>query len=184
MSRAPFVMGKASAPYQRQAELFDTTIGWRFVNPLMAQHFGTDSMPETAENVAELLNISRADQDAFAWRSQQRTAQAQRDGILAQEIVPVQIVGRKGAVSDVREDEHPRPETTLEQLAKLKAPFRGRRHYCGQCFRRQRWRRGADHRQRTAGRYRGAHAAGAYRGDGDGGCRTAPDGTGAGTGGA
>lgn len=124
MSRAPFVMGKASAPYQRQAELFDTTIGWRFVNPLMAQHFGTDSMPETAENVAELLNISRADQDAFAWRSQQRTAQAQRDGILAQEIVPVQIVGRKGAVSDVREDEHPRPETTLEQLAKLKAPFR------------------------------------------------------------
>ncbi len=185
MSRAPFVMGKASAPYQRQAELFDTTIGWRFVNPLMAQHFGTDSMPETAENVAELLNISRADQDAFAWRSQQRTAQAQRDGILAQEIVPVQIVGRKGAVSDVREDEHPRPETTLEQLAKLKAPFRrGRRHYCGQCFRRQRWRRGADHRQRTAGRYPGAHAAGAYRGDGDGGCRTAPDGTGAGTGGA
>ncbi|OSY20592.1 3-oxoadipyl-CoA thiolase [Klebsiella pneumoniae] len=111
MSRAPFVMGKASAP-------------WRFVNPLMAQHFGTDSMPETAENVAELLNISRADQDAFAWRSQQRAAQAQRDGILAQEIVPVQIVGRKGAVSDVREDEHPRPETTLEQLAKLKAPFR------------------------------------------------------------
>ena len=100
------------------------TIGWRFVNPLMAQHFGTDSMPETAENVAELLNISRADQDAFAWRSQQRAAQAQRDGILAQEIVPVQIVGRKGAVSDVREDEHPRPETTLEQLAKLKAPFR------------------------------------------------------------
>ncbi len=97
----------------------------------------------------------------------------------------MQIVGRKGAVSDVREDEHPRPETTLEQLAKLKAPFRQwRRHYCGQCFRRQRWRRGADHRQRTAGRYPGAHAAGAYRGDGDGGCRTAPDGTGAGTGGA
>ncbi|SQC88757.1 acetyl-CoA acetyltransferase [Klebsiella pneumoniae] len=185
MSRAPFVMGKASTPYQRQAELFDTTIGWRFVNPLMAQHFGTDSMPETAENVAELLNISRADQDAFAWRSQQRTAQAQRDGILAQEIVPVQIVGRKGAVSDVREDEHPRPETTLEQLAKLKSAVPpGRRHYCGQCFRRQRWRRGADHRQRTAGRYPGAHAAGAYRGDGDGGCRTAPDGTGAGTGGA
>ena len=124
MSRAPFVMGKASAPYQRQAELFDTTIGWRFVNPLMAQHFGTDSMPETAENVAELLNISRIDQDAFAWRSQQRTAQAQRDGILAQEIVPVQIIGKKGAVSAVRDDEHPRPETTLEQLAKLKAPFR------------------------------------------------------------
>jgi 3-oxo-5,6-didehydrosuberyl-CoA/3-oxoadipyl-CoA thiolase len=124
MSRAPFVMGKASAPFQRQAELFDTTIGWRFVNPLMQQQFGTDSMPETAENVAELLNISRADQDAFAFRSQQLTAKAQRAGILAQEIVPVQIIGKKGAVSAVREDEHPRAETTLEQLAGLKTPFR------------------------------------------------------------
>ncbi|MFA9601230.1 3-oxoadipyl-CoA thiolase [Citrobacter portucalensis] len=124
MSRAPFVMGKATAPFQRQAEMFDTTIGWRFVNPLMQQQFGTDSMPETAENVAELLNISREDQDAFAYRSQQRTAKAQRDGILAQEIVPVQIIGKKGAVSAVREDEHPRAETTLEQLAQLKTPFR------------------------------------------------------------
>lgn len=124
MSRAPFVMGKATAPFQRQAEMFDTTIGWRFVNPLMQQRFGTDSMPETAENVAELLNISREDQDAFAYRSQQRTAKAQRDGILAQEIVPVQIIGKKGAVSAVREDEHPRAETTLEQLAQLKTPFR------------------------------------------------------------
>lgn len=124
MSRAPFVMGKATAPYQRQAEMFDTTIGWRFVNPLMQQQFGTDSMPETAENVAELLNISRRDQDVFAYRSQQRTAKAQRDGILAQEIVPVQIIGKKGAVSAVREDEHPRAETTLEQLASLKTPFR------------------------------------------------------------
>lgn len=124
MSRAPFVMGKAIAPFQRQAEMFDTTIGWRFVNPLMQQQFGTDSMPETAENVAELLNISREDQDAFAYRSQQRTAKAQRDGILAQEIVPVQIIGKKGAVSAVREDEHPRAETTLEQLAQLKTPFR------------------------------------------------------------
>lgn len=124
MSRAPFVMGKATTPYQRQAEMFDTTIGWRFVNPLMQQQFGTDSMPETAENVAELLNISREDQDAFAYRSQQRTAKAQRDGILAQEIVPVQIIGKKGAVSAVREDEHPRAETTLEQLASLKTPFR------------------------------------------------------------
>ncbi|EEH92535.1 3-oxoadipyl-CoA thiolase [Citrobacter portucalensis] len=124
MSRAPFVMGKATAPFQRQAEMFDTTIGWRFVNPLMQQQFGTDSMPETAENVAELLNISREDQDAFAYRSQQRTAKAQRDGILAQEIVPVQIIGKKGAVSAVREDEHPRTETTLEQLAQLKTPFR------------------------------------------------------------
>lgn len=124
MSRAPFVMGKATTPYQRQAEMFDTTIGWRFVNPLMQQQFGTDSMPETAENVAELLNISREDQDVFAYRSQQRTAKAQRDGILAQEIVPVQIIGKKGAVSAVREDEHPRAETTLEQLAQLKTPFR------------------------------------------------------------
>ncbi|WFW11458.1 3-oxoadipyl-CoA thiolase [Citrobacter freundii] len=124
MSRAPFVMGKATAPFQRQAEMFDTTIGWRFVNPLMQQQFGTDSMPETAENVAELLNISREDQDAFAYRSQQRTAKAQRDGILAQEIVPVQIIGKKGAVSAVRDDEHPRAETTLEQLSQLKTPFR------------------------------------------------------------
>ena len=124
MSRAPFVMGKANAPFQRQAELFDTTIGWRFVNPLMQQQFGTDSMPETAENVAELLNISRTDQDAFAFRSQQRTVKAQRAGILAQEIVPVQIIGKKGALSAVGEDEHPRAETTLEQLAGLKTPFR------------------------------------------------------------
>ena len=124
MSRAPFVMGKASAPFQRQAEMFDTTIGWRFVNPLMARQFGTDSMPETAENVAELLNISRADQDAFALRSQQRTAAAQRDGILAQEIIPVTVPGRKGAVAEIALDEHPRPETTAQQLAALKAPFR------------------------------------------------------------
>ncbi|HEX4502464.1 MAG TPA: 3-oxoadipyl-CoA thiolase [Scandinavium sp.] len=124
MSRAPFVMGKATTPFQRQAEMFDTTIGWRFVNPLMQQHFGTDSMPETAENVAELLKISRADQDAFAWRSQQRTAIAQRNGILAQEIVPVSVKGKKGAVTEVTEDEHPRAETTLEQLAALKTPFR------------------------------------------------------------
>ncbi|MGP3591832.1 3-oxoadipyl-CoA thiolase [Vagococcus sp. WN89Y] len=124
MSRAPFVMGKASAAFQRQAELFDTTIGWRFVNPLMAQHFGTDSMPETAENVAQLLNISRSDQDAFAWRSQQRAARAQREGILAQEIVPVLVAGKKGAVSEISQDEHPRPETTPDQLSALKAPFR------------------------------------------------------------
>ncbi|GHD91701.1 acetyl-CoA acetyltransferase [Pseudocitrobacter faecalis] len=124
MSRAPFVMGKASAPFQRQAEMFDTTIGWRFVNPLMQQHFGTDSMPETAENVAELLNISRDDQDAFAYRSQQRAAKAQRDGVFAEEIVAVRVPGKKGTFTDVLDDEHLRPETTLEQLSKLKAPFR------------------------------------------------------------
>ncbi len=123
MSRAPFVMGKASTPFQRHAEMFDTTIGWRFVNPLMAEHFGTDSMPETAENVAELLNISRADQDAFAWRSQQRAQLARENGVLAEEIVPVQLKGKKGAVTEIREDEHPRPETTLQQLNGLKAPF-------------------------------------------------------------
>ena len=124
MSRAPFVMGKATTPFQRQAEMFDTTIGWRFVNPLMQQHFGTDSMPETAENVAELLKISRADQDAFAWRSQQRTAIAQQNGILAEEIVPVSVKGKKGALTELTQDEHPRAETTLEQLAALKTPFR------------------------------------------------------------
>ena len=124
MSRAPFVMGKASSPFQRQADMFDTTIGWRFVNPLMHQQFGTDSMPETAENVAELLNISRADQDAFALRSQQRTALAQQNGILAQEIVPVSVAGKKGVTSEVSLDEHPRAETTLAQLAALKTPFR------------------------------------------------------------
>ncbi len=124
MSRAPFVMGKASTPFQRQAEMFDTTIGWRFVNPLMAEQFGTDSMPETAENVAELLNISRADQDAFAWRSQQRAQLARENGVLAEEIVPVQLKGKKGSVTEIREDEHPRPETTLQQLNGLKAPFR------------------------------------------------------------
>ncbi|MDF3828950.1 MULTISPECIES: 3-oxoadipyl-CoA thiolase [unclassified Pseudocitrobacter] len=124
MSRAPFVMGKASAPFQRQCEMFDTTIGWRFVNPLMQQQFGTDSMPETAENVAELLNISRADQDAFAYRSQQRAAKAQRDGVFAEEIVAVRVPGKKGTFTEVLDDEHLRPETTLEQLGKLKAPFR------------------------------------------------------------
>ncbi len=124
MSRAPFVMGKATSAFQRQNEIFDTTIGWRFVNPLMAQQFGTDSMPETAENVAELLRISREDQDAFAFRSQQRTARAQANGILAQEIVPVMVKGKKGAVTEVVHDEHLRPDTTLEMLAGLKAPFR------------------------------------------------------------
>lgn len=124
MSRAPFVMAKATAAFQRQAEIFDTTLGWRFVNPLMHQTFGTDSMPETAENVAELLNISRADQDAFALRSQQRTARAQQNGVLAQEIVPVLVPGKKGAVTEVSVDEHPRADTTLAQLAALKAPFR------------------------------------------------------------
>ncbi|RDL27973.1 3-oxoadipyl-CoA thiolase [Serratia fonticola] len=124
MTRAPLVMGKADSAFSRQAQLFDTTIGWRFVNPLMHGAFGTDSMPETAENVAAQFGISRADQDAFALRSQQRTALAQQRGILAQEIIPVSLSGKKGAITQFSEDEHPRAETTLEQLQKLKTPFR------------------------------------------------------------
>ncbi|NUU38394.1 3-oxoadipyl-CoA thiolase [Pseudomonas sp. C2B4] len=124
MSRAPMVMGKAEQAFSRQAEIFDTTIGWRFVNPLMKKGFGIDSMPETAENVAEQFNISRADQDAFALRSQQRAAAAQANGRLAKEIVAVEIPQRKGPAKIVEQDEHPRGDTTLEQLAKLGTPFR------------------------------------------------------------
>ncbi|EKV27711.1 Acetyl-CoA acetyltransferase [Caenispirillum salinarum AK4] len=123
MTRAPFVMGKAETAFARQAEVFDTTIGWRFVNPILKEQYGIDSMPETAENVAEDFNISRADQDAFAFRSQKRTAAAQASGRLAKEIVPVEIPRRKGDPVIVDRDEHPR-ETTLEKLAALKTPFR------------------------------------------------------------
>ncbi|WP_434114997.1 3-oxoadipyl-CoA thiolase [Paraburkholderia caffeinilytica] len=123
MSRAPFVMGKASSAFSRQADIFDTTIGWRFVNPLMKQMYGVDSMPETGENVATDYNISRADQDAFALRSQQKAARAQRDGTLAQEIVGVTIAQKKGDPIIVSQDEHPR-ETSLEALAKLKGVVR------------------------------------------------------------
>ncbi|BAU74734.1 beta-ketoadipyl CoA thiolase [Metapseudomonas furukawaii] len=124
MSRAPYVLGKAETAFSRQAEIFDTTIGWRFVNPLMQAEFGIDSMPETAENVAERFGISRADQDAFALRSQQRAAAAQANGRLAKEIVPVEIPQRKGPPKVVSQDEHPRGDTTLEQLARLGTPFR------------------------------------------------------------
>ncbi|MGY1447685.1 3-oxoadipyl-CoA thiolase [Pseudomonas chlororaphis] len=124
MSRAPLVMGKAQTAFSRQAELFDTTIGWRFINPLMEQGFGIDSMPETAENVAAQFGISRADQDAFALRSQQRAAAAQASGRLAREIVAVPIPQRKGPPTLVEHDEHPRGDTTLEQLQKLGTPFR------------------------------------------------------------
>lgn len=123
MSRAPFAMGKATEAFQRQAEIYDTTIGWRFVNPLMKAQYGIDSMPETGENVAEEFQVSRADQDAFALRSQQRAARAEKDGFFAREIAPVTLKGRKGDTS-VERDEHPRPETTLEMLAKLRTPFR------------------------------------------------------------
>ncbi len=124
MSRAPLVMGKADTAFSRQAELFDTTIGWRFVNPLMQKQYGIDSMPETAENVAEQFNISRADQDAFALRSQHRAAAAMANGRFAKEIVPVEIAQRKGPAKVVAQDEHPRGDTTLEQLQKLGTPFR------------------------------------------------------------
>ncbi len=120
MSRAPFVMGKAETAYSRSMKIEDTTIGWRFVNPLMKKHYGVDSMPETAENVAEQFGISRADQDAYALRSQQRTAAAQEAGRFADELVPVRVPQRKGDPIAVAKDEHPRPETTAEALAKLR----------------------------------------------------------------
>ncbi|MCW2307454.1 3-oxoadipyl-CoA thiolase [Rhodobium gokarnense] len=124
MSRAPFVMNKATSAFSRNAEIHDTTIGWRFVNRLMKSQYGIDSMPETAENVAEDFDISRADQDAFAYRSQQRAKAAMESGRMAKEIVPVTIPQRKGDPIVVDTDEHPRPSTTLEQLAKLPTPFR------------------------------------------------------------
>ena len=124
MTRAPFVMGKAQEAFSRSAEIYDTTIGWRFVNPLMKAKHGIDSMPETAENVAAEFGISRADQDAFAWRSQQRAGRAIAAGRFREEIVPVTIPRRKGEPVVVDTDEHPRPDTTLEALAKLATPFR------------------------------------------------------------
>jgi 3-oxoadipyl-CoA thiolase len=124
MSRAPFVMGKASAAFDRSAEIYDTTLGWRFVNPKMRTMYGTDSMPETGENVARDCAIERAAQDAFAWRSQVRTARATESEFFAEEIVPVEITGKKEKTI-VASDEHPRPETTPEKLAALKPLFPG-----------------------------------------------------------
>ncbi|MGE7417060.1 3-oxoadipyl-CoA thiolase [Methylobacterium tarhaniae] len=122
MTRAPFVMGKSEGAFQRQAEIHDTTIGWRFINPVLKHQYGVDSMPETAENVAEDYQIGREDQDAFALRSQQRATRAQGDGTFAAEIVAVEIPDRKGGHVKVERDEHPRADTTAEGLAKLK-PF-------------------------------------------------------------
>ena len=124
MSRAPFVMPKADTAFSRNAEIYDTTIGWRFVNPLMKKRYGVDSMPETAENVADEFHVSRADQDAFALRSHLRAVAAQANGRLAREIMPVAIARRKGDPVIVERDEHPRADTTIETLAKLPAPFR------------------------------------------------------------
>jgi 3-oxoadipyl-CoA thiolase len=124
MSRAPLVMGKAESAFQRSAEIQDTTIGWRFINPLMKAQYGVDSMPETAENVAEQFQITRADQDAFALRSQQRAGAAIAAGFFAEEIVPISAKDARGKPVMVSADEHPRSGTTLDDLAKLKTPFR------------------------------------------------------------
>ena len=119
MSRAPFVIPKAEVAFSRRAEIYDTTIGWRFVHPEMAARYGTDSMPQTADNVAEAYRVARADQDAFALRSQQRWAKAKAAGFFAGEILPVEVPQPKGPPRRVELDEHPRPETTLESLARL-----------------------------------------------------------------
>ncbi|WP_336069074.1 3-oxoadipyl-CoA thiolase [Nitratireductor rhodophyticola] len=124
MSRAPFVMPKAETAFSRHAEIYDTTIGWRFVNKLLKKQYGVDSMPETGENVAADFSVSRADQDAFAVRSQNKAVAAQENGRLAKEIIPVTIPQRKGDPVVVDKDEHPRPGTTVEKLGKLPTPFR------------------------------------------------------------
>ncbi|NVK28847.1 MAG: 3-oxoadipyl-CoA thiolase [Flavobacteriia bacterium] len=124
MSRAPFVMGKPNAAYDRQQKLEDTTMGWRFINPVLKSLYGTESMPETAENIAERYKITRQQQDAFALRSQQKAKAAQEAGRFAEEITPITIQPRRGNLIVVDQDEHLRPDTTLEDLAKLKAPFR------------------------------------------------------------
>ncbi|GAA3550713.1 3-oxoadipyl-CoA thiolase [Zobellella aerophila] len=124
MSRAPYVMGKASSAFTRDQQIEDTTIGWRFINPLMKAQYGVDSMPETAENVAEQFGISREDQDAFAVRSQQKAFDAQSAGRFAEEIVPVEIERRKQAPLIFADDEHLRPDTQLDKLARLPTPFR------------------------------------------------------------
>jgi 3-oxoadipyl-CoA thiolase len=124
MSRAPFVMPKATEAFSRSNEVYDTTIGWRFVNPVMAKRYGTDAMPETAENVAEDFQVTRADQDAFALRSQQRAGRAMASGYYAEEIVAVEAPGGRAGPVKVDKDEHPRPETDLAGLAKLRTPFR------------------------------------------------------------
>ena len=124
MTRAPFVQGKAQEAFSRSAEIYDTTIGWRFINPLMKAQYGVDAMPETGENVAEEFQVTRKDQDAFAYRSQARAGKAIAAGFFAEEIVAVAAPGGKAGPIVVDKDEHPRPDTTFEQLAKLKTPFR------------------------------------------------------------
>ena len=124
MTRAPYVLSKASKPFARDVELFDTSLGWRFINPALRERFGTDSMGQTAENVAEQYGVNRADQDAFAARSQSKAASARASGRFAEEIAPIEIAQRKGPAKRVEEDEFIRPDTTIEVLAKLKPAFR------------------------------------------------------------
>ncbi len=124
MTRAPFVMPKAETGFSRSSQVFDTTIGWRFINPAMKDRYGVDSMPETAENVAQQFNVSRADQDAFAFRTQKRWARAHAEGFFRCEVIPVPIPQKKGEPVMFHTDEHPRPDTTLEALAKLKPVVR------------------------------------------------------------
>ena len=124
MSRSPWVIPKAVSAFSRDAEIYDTTIGWRFVNPVMKKTYGIDSMPETAENVAEAYQVDRESQDKFAYCSQRKAACAQKAGIFAEEVVPVNVPGPKGTVKPITEDEHIRPDTTIEKLAMLPTPFR------------------------------------------------------------
>ena len=164
MSRAPFVMAKADDAYSRAMRLEDTTMGWRFVNPRLKASHGVDSMPETAEAVAERYGIAREDQDSFALRSQQRAAAAQRSGRFAREIVAVPVAGRKGAITEVTADEHPRPDTTLDQLAALKPVVRpGGTVTAGNASGIKRRRGGADRRRRGGGQAPWADAACPHR---------------------
>ena len=138
MSRAPFVMPKATTAFSRTAEIYDTTLGWRFVNPLMVEKYGNASMPETAENVAGKYKVDRAAQDRFALRSQQKAAAAQKAGIFAEEIVPVHVPGPKGTVKTVSEDEHIRPDTTHRSAGQIAHSIPPERHgHGGECLRDQ-----------------------------------------------
>ena len=183
MSRAPYVMAKADAAFSRAAKLEDTTLGWRFVNPLMKERYGVDSMAETGENVAEEFHISRADQDAFAYRSQQRAAAAIKSGAMADEIWPVTIPQRKGAAVVVDKDEHPRPETTLEGSGRVEADREadGNDHG-GKRVGHQRRRVRVAAGVRGCGEEIRTNAEGASRGFGGGGCGAADHGDRSGSG--
>ena len=169
MTRAPFVMGKATEAFSRNAEVYDTTIGWRFVNPLMKAQYGVDAMPETAENVAEDFQVPRADQDAFAYRSQMRAKAAQDNGFFAREIAPVTIAGPQGhGHGGSRRASARRHDAGRPGQAAGAVPQAGRHGDRGQCVRRERWRGGADHCVGGGGEAARPDAARAGGGDGDG----------------